>query len=144
MIAGMLKVIDGVTCNATATVYSSINSTFSQTDAWIPCQSGESFSIWVTAASAGGTCNLDTYADLTPLGEDIAYNSTDTSKYVSVKLDSSALAADDTLTRYTSATLTNADLDYPFRKMRIRVVGSATNPADTVVTVYLTLANRWN
>lgn len=143
MLSGSIKVIDGVTCNATATVYSLIPEadTSQPTNSWLDCKTGESYSIWVYGSSATGTISVNVYADLSPLSSGIAYDSTDLTKYVPILLSSQALATDSAMTHYTSASTSYDNLNYPFCKMRIRVVGSATNPADSVITCYITVAN---
>ncbi len=138
MYAGTRKVINGVTCNATATVYSLVpEEDLSQTtNSWIRCGAGESFTIWVSGVSATGTVNVNVYVDISPLNESIAYNSADATKYYAVTCTSGGvLATDSTLTPYYPD-----ELDYPFCKYRIRVVGTGSNPTDSVITAYVTSA----
>ena len=137
MYAGTRKVIDGVTCNATATVYSLVpeDDLTQATNSWIRVGAGESFAVWVYGVSATGTVNVNVYADISPLSTSIAYASSDATKYVTVTLTSSAIAADPTLYRYTPS-----DFDYPFAKMRLRVVGSGSNPTDSVIHAWVTSA----
>lgn len=138
MYAGTRKIIDGQTCNATATIYSLVpeEDLAQSTNSWIRCGAGESFTVWVSGVSSGGTINVDVYIDISPLNESIAYNSSDTTKYYAVKCTSAAaLATDSTLTPYYPD-----ELDYPFCKYRVRVVGTASNPSDSIITAYVTSA----
>lgn len=123
--AGFTKVIDGSTVNATATVYS----------AWYDMSDNYGYvSVWAYGDSAGGTSHLDTYADISPQScEGIASTSTDTTFYASVKLDTSEISSDGVLNLY------KLDLGsyFPIHSLRIRIVGGASNPADTKATVWL-------
>ena len=129
-------VLSAATVNATATVYSS-NGGY-----WFDARSGESFNVWATLASTG-TPDVNIYIDISPFTADLAYNSTDTSKYASIKLVD-ALATKTALQGPWNAQ-NNADsskaIDYPFCKYRIRVVGDGANPADTAVSVWVTSFN---
>lgn len=138
MISGSKKVINGVLCNATATIYSLVpeEDLTQPTNSWMDVRPGESFSIWVGGTSVAGTININVYADISPLSESIAYDSADTMKYVTVHLTSGGvIAADGALYRYKPT-----DFDYPFCKMRLRVIGSGSNPADSLITAYVTSA----
>ena len=143
MVAGSTKVINGVTLNATATIYSLVpeEDLTQATNSWMNVAPGESFSIFTYGTSASGTVDYDVYVDISPLDSSIAYNSSDTTKYVGFKLTSSVIAADATMYHYTSADLTKTNMDYPFCKMRIRCVGSASNPADSIIHLWVVKAN---
>lgn len=138
MYAGVRKVMAAAACNGNGGVAYSLvpEEDLAQTlNSWIRVGAGESFSVWTYGTSASSTVAYKVYADISPLNESIAYNSTDATKYVTVTLTSSAIAADSTMYRYTPA-----DLDYPFCKIRLRAVGEATNPADSLITMYLVSA----
>ena len=139
MLVGFRKIIDGATCNATATVYSLVteDNPFKATNSWIDTSLQEAFSLWVNVASATGTGNVTVYADVSPLTPQehaMAYTATSTQYYKSFTLGT--IITDNALAMYTTNDL--VDIVYtPFRSMRIRVVGTASNPTDTVVDAYL-------
>ena len=144
MLAGTRKIIDGVTCNATATVYSkSLQDNPAQaTNSWIDASYGEAFSVWVNVSSATGTGNVTVYADLSPLspkGHGMAYDATTTQYYTAFTLGT--VTSDNVLAMFSAADLGKYNLDYPFVSMRIRVTGTGSNPTDTVVTAYLVVAS---
>jgi hypothetical protein len=143
MVAGSTKVIDGVLLATTGTIYSLVpeEDLEQATNSWMNVAPGESFSIFTYGTSVVGTVDYDVYVDITPIGSGIAYNSADTTKYVGFKLTSSVIADDSTMHHYTSADLTKTNMDYPFCKMRIRCVGSASNPADSLIHLWVVKAN---
>lgn len=137
MIAAGTKLINGVTCAGAATIYSFRYSPLTPTNSWIDTTSGEAFAVYVSANSATGNVALKIYFDMSPFTETLAFDTTDTTKYVTAHLTSGGdLVAEDTLTRYAPN-----DFDAPFCRARIRVVGQPGNANDTVVNLTLVQAS---
>ena len=131
--AGTSLEIDAKTVNATSTVYG----------AWFDCSSGESYNVWPTL-SGTGTPDVNLFFDISPFSKATLSDSSSTAYYIAHKLADAMGATEGALLGpYNAAN--NADnktyLDYPFLSGRIRLVGDGSNPADTVVTVYVTRFN---
>ena len=131
-IASPIVLLDSQVVNQTATVNS----------AWLDTRRGESFSIWVLIESVTGTADINVFADISPFTSVIASTSTDVTLYVPVSLVD-AFATEAALRVYHVGNVADAelDLDYPFCQMRIRVVGDASNPSDTTVSVWVVRYN---
>lgn len=144
MISQTIKIIDGVTCNATATVYSLVPEydLTQPTNSWLWLPTAESVSVNVSLASVTGTGNVTVYADLCPHNTSLAYNDSTASNYQSINLGT--VTADATLAIKTAENSSTGlqEPNYPFQRLRIRVVGTASNPSDTVVTAYLIVASE--
>lgn len=135
--ARTIPALAGVTCNATGTIYS----TFPSGLAWLDMTNAQALSVWVSGASASGTINVNVYLDVSPLASTVpAANSSDKTQYVAVLLTAAAIAADGALYHLTSANTSYDDFNYPIQSCRLRVVGTATNPADSVISAWITVA----
>ncbi len=124
------KAIDAKTVNATATVYSQ----------WFDFSKTNDTNLFFLIDNASTAPKIGIFIDFSPLGETIASTSTDTTKYVPVQIVTDATTKN-AMQVYT-ATTTEVALTRPFTQARIRVVGAATNGADTVVTVWLVRGER--
>ena len=131
--AGTFKAIDAETVATTGTVYGD----------WFDCSSGESYNVWPTL-SGTGTPDVNLFFDISPLSKANLSDSSTTASYVAHKLADAMGATEGALLGPNNAS-NNADnktyIDYPFLSGRIRLVGDGSNPADTVVTVYVTRFN---
>lgn len=122
---GTDQVISSETVNATATVYS---------DWWVQTRLGDLLTVFVIIESAT-TPEVDVYLDVSPLTSSISATSTDLTGYAPISLES-ALSTKAELQRYAAA-----DYAFPSAQARVRIVGTASNGTDTVVSAYICLAS---
>lgn len=125
--AGTNTVMDGVTVAHSATGNS----------AWYERKSGKNFNVFAKCTTTG-TPAFDLYMDVSPLSSSIANASTDTSLYVSYKLNSSTIATKTDLYAYNPP---SGVCDFPWAQCRIRAVAGAGSPDDLAVTAYLVTYN---
>jgi hypothetical protein len=134
-IAGTNVLINNETVASTATVYSN----------WIQCQAGYAFQLWLLIDNASSSPELNVYLDSSPFTANdtsgylnyggvasVAPTGTDVTKYITVTV-ATAVTTKNQLIAYR-----DASLDFPFLALRVRVTGTASNGANTKVTVLMT------
>jgi hypothetical protein len=108
-----------------------VNTTATFNGTWYPVVGAMAFGLYIVQSSVAGTPQVSYYLDASPYRAEDLSSSSAADLYVSQTIATN-LTTESTMIQY-SPTLLNV----PVRSVRIRAIGGASNPADSLVTALL-------